>query len=97
MKPDTILKTFWRDNERFADLFNTVLFKGNSVLDPDELQPMISDYKLNLIQVKKCGEMKFRNNDINTVFDLVRLIYNQDYDKINNTYKNKAMIRNWHL
>ena len=218
MKPDTILKTFWRDNERFADLFNTVLFKGNSVLDPDELQeadtdlssvlkmnghvetiqkifdvvkktangvefiiwglenqekihyamplrhmlndslaylkecneisakhrkekdirtsgeflsglkkedrlhpiislciyygedewdgpvcltdmleisdelkPMISDYKLNLIQVKKCGEIKFRNNDINTVFDLVRLIYNQDYDKINNTYKNKAI------
>lgn len=218
MKPDTILKTFWRDNERFADLFNTVLFKGNSVLDPDELQeadtdlssvlkmnghvetiqkifdvvkktangvefiiwglenqekihyamplrhmlndslaylkecneisakhrkekdtrtsgeflsglkkedrlhpiislciyygedewdgpvcltdmleisdelkPMISDYKLNLIQVKKYGEMKFRNNDINTVFDLVRLIYNQDYDKINNTYKNKAI------
>lgn len=35
--------------------------------------------------------MKFRNNDINTVFDLVRLIYNQDYDKINNTYKNKAI------
>jgi hypothetical protein len=218
VKPDTILKTFWRDNERFADLFNTVLFKGNSVLDPDELQeadtdlssvlkmnghvetiqkifdvvkktangvefiiwglenqekihyamplrhmlndslaylkecneisakhrkekdtrtsgeflsglkkedrlhpiislciyygedewdgpvcltdmleisdelkPMISDYKLNLIQVKKCGEIKFRNNDINTVFDLVRLIYNQDYDKINNTYKNKAI------
>lgn len=218
MKPDTTLKTFWRDNERFADLFNTVLFKGNSVLDPDELQeadtdlssvlkmnghvetiqkifdvvkktangvefiiwglenqekihyamplrhmlndslaylkecneisakhrkekdtrtsgeflsglkkedrlhpiislciyygedewdgpvcltdmleisdelkPMISDYKLNLIQVKKCGEIKFRNNDINTVFDLVRLIYNQDYDKINNTYKNKAI------
>ena len=218
MKPDTILKTFWRDNERFADLFNTVLFKGNSVLDPDELQeadtdlssvlkmnghvetiqkifdvvkktangvefiiwglenqekihyamplrhmlndslaylkecneisakhrkekdtrtsgeflsglkkedrlhpiislciyygedewdgpvcltdmleisdelkPMISDYKLNLIQVKKCGEIKFRNNDINTVFDLVSLIYNQDYDKINNTYKNKAI------
>ena len=218
MKPDTILKTFWRDNERFADLFNTVLFKGNSVLDPDELQeadtdlssvlkmnghvetiqkifdvvkktangvefiiwglenqekihyamplrhmlndslaylkecneisakhrkekdtrtsgeflsglkkedrlhpiislciyygedewdgpvcltdmleisdelkPMISDYKLNLIQVKKCGEIKFRNNDINTVFDLVRIIYNQDYDKINNTYKNKAI------
>ena len=57
----------------------------------DELKPMISDYKLNLIQVKKCGEMKFRNNDINTVFDLVRLIYNQDYDKINNTYKNKAI------
>ena len=28
IKPDTILKTFWRDNEHFADLFNAALFDG---------------------------------------------------------------------
>lgn len=27
VKPDTILKDFWRNNQRFADLFNTVLFE----------------------------------------------------------------------
>ena len=218
VKPDTILKTFWRNNERFADLFNTVLFHGNQILKPDELQetdtdlssvlkinghvetiqkifdvvkktangvefiiwglenqekihyamplrhmlndslvylkecneisarhrkekdvktsgeflsglkkedrlhpiislcvyygedewdgpvcltdmleiseelkPMISDYKLNLVQVKKCGELKFHNNDINTVFELVRFIYNQDYDKINTIYKDSRI------
>lgn len=151
VKPDTILKTFWRNNERFADLFNTVLFRGNQILKPeefneiaekhrkekdvktpseflsglkkedrlhpiislciyygedewdgplclidmlkipDELKLMISDYKLNLIQVKNCGGLKFHNNDINIVFELVRLIYNQEYDKINDTYKDKAI------
>ena len=58
---------------------------------PDELKLMISDYKLNLIQVKNCGGLKFHNNDINIVFELVRLIYNQEYDKINDTYKDKAI------
>lgn len=191
VKPDTILKIFWRNNERFADLFNTVLFRGNQILKPeelkeidtdlssvlkmnghietiqkifdvvkktsngvefviwglenqerihyamplrnmlndslvylkeyrlhpiislciyygedewdgplclidmleipDELKLMISDYKLNLIQVKNCGGLKFHNNDINIVFELVRLIYNQEYDKINDTYKDKAI------
>ena len=38
MKPDTILKTFWKNNQRFADLFNTVLFEGNPVLKPNDLQ-----------------------------------------------------------
>lgn len=28
VKPDIILKEFWRDNERFADLFNGALFGG---------------------------------------------------------------------
>ena len=35
---DTILKEFWRDNRRFADLFNTVVFEGVQVLKPDDLQ-----------------------------------------------------------
>ena len=32
IKPDTILKTFWRDSEHFADLFNAALFDGRQVL-----------------------------------------------------------------
>lgn len=35
--PDVELKEFWRDNERFSDLFNTVLFNGQTVLDSDLL------------------------------------------------------------
>ena len=43
IKPDVYLKEFWRDNKRFADLFNTVLFHGKQQLDPNRLQEMDSD------------------------------------------------------
>lgn len=38
LKPDVILKTYWRHNERFADLFNAVLFGGKPFIRPDELE-----------------------------------------------------------
>lgn len=56
-KNDTISKDFWRDNEHFADLFNAVLFGGEQVVKPDNLQEMdtdvsgiimADDYKLSL-------------------------------------------------
>lgn len=37
VKPDAALKDYWRDNRRFADLFNQVLFDGNPILHPDRL------------------------------------------------------------
>ena len=37
VKPDVLLKDFWRSNERFADLFNAVMFQGEEVLRPEEL------------------------------------------------------------
>ena len=27
LKPDTVLKNYWRNNDRFADFFNAVLFE----------------------------------------------------------------------
>lgn len=38
LKPDTVLKNYWRNNERFADLFNAVLFGGKQVISPGELE-----------------------------------------------------------
>ena len=43
VKPDAILKTFWRNNERFADLFNTVLFGGEQIVKPEELAEADTD------------------------------------------------------
>ena len=37
IKPDTILKNFWKDNHHFADLFNAALFEGEQVLNPADL------------------------------------------------------------
>ena len=218
VKPDIILKTFWRNNERFADLFNAVLFDGKQVLKPEELvevdtdlssllkvnghvetvqkifdvvkktsdgveyviwglenqekihyamplrhmlndslaylkecneimaehrknrdvkssgeflsafgkedklhpvisicvyygeeewdgptslkdmlevqeevKDIISDYKMNLIQVRKCNDFRFINSDVYIVFDVIRLIYNEEYTKINTLYKDKMI------
>ncbi len=38
LKPDTVLKNYRRDNEQFADFFNAVLFGGEQVISPDELE-----------------------------------------------------------
>lgn len=40
LKPDTVLKNYWRNNEQFADLFNAVLFEGRRVIRPEELEDM---------------------------------------------------------
>ena len=42
-RADTIFKEFWRPNERFADLFNAVLFQGWEVITPDSLTEMDTD------------------------------------------------------
>ncbi|MCM1236286.1 MAG: Rpn family recombination-promoting nuclease/putative transposase [Ruminococcus flavefaciens] len=38
LKPDTVLKNYWSDNEQFADLFNAVLFDGRPVIKAEELE-----------------------------------------------------------
>ena len=38
LKPDTVLKNYWSDNEQFADIFNAVLFKGKQIIKAEELE-----------------------------------------------------------
>lgn len=43
LKPDTVLKNYWRSNERFADFFNAVLFEGKPIIRPEELEDVDTD------------------------------------------------------
>ena len=43
LKPDVVLKNYWRDNRRFADLFNAVLFGGRQVIRAQELADLDTD------------------------------------------------------
>lgn len=54
---------------------------------PDKIKPLVSDYKMNLVELKKSNDMKFHNDNVNMVFDLSRSIYERNYDKINKIYK----------
>ena len=38
IKSDTLLSTFWKDKQHFADLFNTCLFGGETVIQPEQLE-----------------------------------------------------------
>lgn len=40
LKPDIVVKNYWRNNEQFADFFNAVLFDGEQIIKPDELEDM---------------------------------------------------------
>lgn len=65
VKPDTILKAFWRNNERFADLFNAVLFDGKQILKPEELQEADTDLS-SVLKINSHAET------IQKVFDVVK-------------------------
>jgi hypothetical protein len=43
LKPDTTLADYWRDNYRFADLLNQVLFNGEDIIKPDKLTERDTD------------------------------------------------------
>ena len=60
---DVTLKTFWRDNEHFADLFNATVFNGKQVLKPDKLTEMDTDVSAT-IQSKSYNESITRNRDV---------------------------------
>ncbi len=38
LKADTVLKNYWNNKEQFADLFNAVLFQGETVIKAEELE-----------------------------------------------------------
>lgn len=58
---------------------------------PEKLQSLVSDYSMNLLQVRTSKPMQFRNPDVNTVFEASRFIYEKDYENLNAIYENKEI------
>ena len=58
---------------------------------PERLKPLVSDYKMNLLQLRKSGSLRFHNPDVDTVFDVSRSIYERNFDKINTIYRDKKI------
>ena len=56
---------------------------------PDKLKLLVSDYKMNLLQIRDSGSLSFHDSDVDTVFDVSRSIYERNYDKINTVYRNR--------
>ena len=62
-KADVILKDFWRQNERFADLFNAVIFRGKQVIKPEDLTERYTDMS-GIIQFKDYQKTLERTRDV---------------------------------
>ena len=57
---------------------------------PEKLETIVADYKMNLVQVKRSESFPFHNQDIKTVFEVIRLIYSHEYEKISTLYKDRV-------
>ena len=58
---------------------------------PEKLKPLVSNYKMNLIEVRNSEPLRFHNPDVDTVFDVSRSIYERNFDKINTIYRDKKI------
>lgn len=54
---------------------------------PDAFKPLISDYKFNLIELRKSEHLKFHNDDVDKIFNISRFIFDEKYDKITDIFK----------
>lgn len=63
VKSDVILKNFWRSNERFADLFNAVIFGGKEILHAECLEEKDTDVS-GIIETKDYKETLTRSRDV---------------------------------
>ena len=61
---DIIFKQFWRDNARFADVFNAVFFDGEKVISADMLSEMDTDVSGTVKTKHHTSEYLSRRRDI---------------------------------
>lgn len=43
LKPDTVVRNYWKNNEQFADFFNAALFNGETIIRAQELEDIDTD------------------------------------------------------
>ena len=88
-------------DDRFHPIITIVIYYGDREWDgpyslsdmmievPAGIKEIFSNYEMNLLQVKNSEEYRFANDDVETVFQISRKIYEKDFDWIFNNYKNK--------
>ena len=61
--PDVQIQAFFRDNERFADLFNSCLFKGERFVRPEQLRELDTNVSASILSEKFQATLK-RTRDV---------------------------------
>ena len=88
-------------SDRFHPIITLVLYYGESLWDgptclsdmmismPDNIKAYFSDYKLNLVQILDSDKYTFYNEDVKDVFNIIRNIYNDDFESIYREYESR--------
>ena len=58
---------------------------------PAVLRPLVSDYRMNLFQLRTSENFDFHDSDVCTVFEISRFFYEKDYEAIRTRYKEAAI------
>lgn len=99
--PDEFLSRF-RKTDRLHPVISLCVYYGEDEWDgplclkdmleiPESLEPLVADYKMNLVQLRKSGKLQFHNSDVETVFNISRFIYEHGFEKIRSSYKDKSI------
>jgi len=92
----------FRRTDRLHPMLTICVYYGEKVWDgprslkemlniPERLQTVVNDYRMNLIQVRESEQLRFRNKDVHTVFEVSRNIFKKDYGKIGDIYRDREI------
>lgn len=90
-----------RKEDRLRPIISIVIYYGEKPWDgplclkdmitdmPEKLERVFSDYKMNLVQVVDSEKYIFHNEDVRTVFEISREIFQGNFQKIEKNYKER--------
>ena len=58
---------------------------------PEKIERIFSDYKMNLVEIRKGNKYHFHNEDVKTLFEVTRYIYEREFDQMKKEYKDKKL------
>ena len=58
---------------------------------PSEISGVFSDYRMNLLQVRESSQYHFDNEDVQTIFEITRYIYQGEFAKVKEFYGEKTV------
>ena len=100
MTKDEFLSALKKE-DRLHPIISIVIYYGKDAWDgprslkdmivemPDRIETVFSDYKMNLLQVRESSKYHFRNEDVQTVFQLSEYIFSRNFDGIKKEYEHR--------
>lgn len=92
-----------RKEDRLHPVVSLTIYYGEKIWDgpyslkdmltemPEEIAGVISDYKMNLLEIRKSGSYRFNNRDVQAVFEISREALEGNLEFIRRKYRNQNL------